>query len=377
MPRVSFILLALSLLIIPLSAQSSPSAPVDVAYVLTGESLQTYDIDPTSGVPTAEGQPMTLPTQAGLVVPSADDHFLYVFGPDGKDGKDRLWVYSTDLLGVPDRVPLQILNTPSEIVQFKIDPNRKLAYASEFNGKIWLFTIDSKTGLVGKHSKIVATSKHNGPCGTRWYDSGLFLLDGFNSDGSRLYDEWDCISFDTYGAHYYVRDIDGSTGKLGPSRVMFVWDDSGGGGDTISFTKKSMIDFYSSGGGQGNAVNIYPLTGGSKPLFSCYVTMLQACGDALTALADPAGEYLFLQISADATQIAKIDMTAKKIVDTGNYIPQQLWLMSPDRILIYTQVPNQEYPYSIIYVFNPATGAVQEGGSIEVSTGDLVPALRQ
>ncbi len=376
MPRVSSLLLALSLLTIPLSAQYYPSTPVDVAYVLTNTSLQTYDVDPTTGEPTAEGQPLTILTQDGLVVPSADDHFLYVFGLE--DIGSRLWVYSTDSLGVPRRVPLQILDTPAEIIQFKIDPNRKFAYASDFGGKIWLFMIDPKTGLVGKHSKIVATSKRNGPCGTRWYDSGLFLLDGFNTDGSRLYDEWDCISFDTYGAHYYVRDIESSTGKVGPKREIFVWDNSGGGGDSVSFTKKSMIDFYSSGGGQDNAVNIYPLSGGSKPLFSCYVTMLQACGDALTAFADPAGEYLFFQISANATQIAKIDMSAKKIVDTGNYIPQQMAQMSPDRILIYTQVPNQEDPYSTIYAFDPATGTVQEGGSIEVSTESyLILALRE
>lgn len=364
MPRVSSFLLALSLLTIPVSAQS-PSTPVDVAYVLTTASLQTYDVDPTTGVPTAEGQPITLPTQAALVVPSADDHFLYVLGLQDKIGKpQRLWVYSTDSLGVPHRAPLQILGTPAEIVQFKIDPTGRLAYASDFTGKIWLFTIDPKTGLVG-NSRIVATSKHNGPCGTRWFDSGLFLLDGFNSDGSRLYDEWDCISFDTYGAHYYLRRIDRSTGKLGPNREIFVWGNSGGGGDSISFTKKSMIDFYNSGGGPDNAVNVYPPGGGSKPLFSCYVTMLQACGYASSAYADPLGKYLFLQISNDVAQIARVDMTTKTIVDTGNFVPQQMTEMSPDRILLYTT--SQDNPNVIpIYVFDPQTGAVQQGGTIQV-----------
>ena len=377
MPRVSSLFLALSLLSAPLSAQHSPSTPVDVAYVATNGSLQTYDVDPTTGVPTAEGEPLKIPTQGALVVPSTDDHFLYVFGLDGQDSNDRLWVYSTDSLGVPHRAPLQILDTPTEIIQFKIDPNRRLAYASDFTGKIWLFTIDPKTGLVDKHSKIVAASKRNGPCGTRWYDSGLFLLDGFNSDGSRLHVEWYCISFDTYGGHYYVRDIDRSTGKLAPKREIFAWDNSGGGGDSVSFTKKSMIDFYSSGGGPENAVNVYSPSGGSEPLFSCTVTMLQACGYALTAFVDPAGEYLFLQISDDVTQIAKIDMTAKKIVDTGNFVPEQMRQMSPDRILIYTAL--QSTPNVPIYVFDPKTGAVQPGGTIQVSTQSygLVLALRQ
>jgi hypothetical protein len=376
MPRVSLLVLALSVLTAPLSAQHSPSTPVEVAYVVTNGSLQTYDVDPTTGVPTAEGQPLTIPTQGALVVPSADDHFLYVFGLDSKD-INRLWVYSADLLGVPHRVPLQILDTPAEIIQFKIDPNRRLAYASDFSGKIWLFTIDPETGLVGKHLKIVATSKHNGPCGTRWYDSGLFLLDGFNSDGSRLYQEWDCISFDTYGAHYYVRDIDRSTGKLGANREIFAWDNSGGAGDGVSFTEKSMIDFYNSGGGPDNAVNIYPPSGGSKPLFSCYVTMLQACGYAVSTFVDPAGEYLFLQISDNVAQIAKIDMTAEKIVDTGDFVPAQMRQMSPDRILLYTTI--QGSPNAPIYVFDPKTGAVQPGGTIEVSAQSywLVLALRQ
>ncbi len=377
MPRVSSLLLALSVLAAPLSAQQSSSSSIDVAYVVSTGSLQTYDIDPSTGEPTAEGQPLTIPTQGALVVPSADGHFLYVFGLE--DIGSRVWVYSTDSRGVPHRAPLQILDTPAEIIQFKIDPNRRLAYASDFSGKIWLFTIDPKTGLVGKHSRIVATSKRNGPCGTRWYDTGYFLLDGFNSDGSRLYEDWGCISFDTYGAHYYVRDIDRSTGKLGPNREIFAWDvNQGDEGDAVSFTKKSMIDFHNAAGGPENAVNVYPPNGGSKPLFSCTVTMLQACGYASSAYADPLGKYLFLQISNDVAQIAKIDMTAKTIVDTGNFVPQQMTEMSPDRILLYTR--SQDNPNVIpIYVFDPQTGAVQQGGTIYVSAQSyaLVLALRQ
>jgi hypothetical protein len=263
-----------------------------------------------------------------------------------------------------------------------------LAYASEWLwnsqgnliGKIRLFTVDPKTGLLGKDSKIVASSRPNGPCGTGWSEGGLLFLDGFNSDGSELYEHWDCGARDWYGSHYYVRDIDKRTGSLSWQRQIFSWNGSGGSGDSVSFTKKSMIDFYNNGGGPGNAVNVYPPIGGPKPLFSCTVTMLEACDGALSLYADPAGEYLFLQISPDIAQIARIDMAAKKIVDTGNYIPEQTLQLSPDRTLIYTQVPNYSDPYYLpIYTFNLKTGAVQQGGTIVVSAQSywLVPAVRQ
>jgi hypothetical protein len=58
------------------TAQSSSS--VDVLYILSGATVQTFDVDAQTGFPTEEGSGVMLPAVTDqALVPSADDHFLY------------------------------------------------------------------------------------------------------------------------------------------------------------------------------------------------------------------------------------------------------------------------------------------------------------
>jgi hypothetical protein len=396
MPRICVCALALLVLFLTHSvfAQHPSGNAVDVAYVLTGSGelgfrLQTYDVDSRRGYPTPEGQPLRLPpgstsenlTSASVTV-APGDHFVYITGQT--DGSEQfIWAYATDSFGVPQGSPIQTVTTTSTY-DFQIDPNGKLAYVTEWGApiNIRVFDVDPDTGLLSKTSRVVQSWGEYGPCG----DGGEAypFLDGFSPKGNKLYESWTCSYWDTYGAFYYRSAIDPGTGQLGQPKEIFKWIDSGGSGDTIFFTARFMIDSYDNGGNGLNVVNVYPLTGASKPLISCTVTMLQACGDgALSLYNDPAGEYLFLELPTNTVQIAKIERATKTIVDTGNYLAKPVVTISPDRRLIYTRAPDQREPDTLphmlgIYVFDPQTGAVQQGGEISVQRYfQMVPAVRE
>lgn len=318
------------------------------------------------------------------VVPSPDDHFLYVLGlDDAQNG--HIWVYATDPTGAPQVPPIQIVDVRN-VFDFQIHPDNKLAYASEIQinqqdgtivARIRLFHVHSRTGLLSKNSKaIVPYSQPNGPCGVGIFSVAWFQLHGFSYDGSKLRDDWFCGGRDSNATLYYARNIDTKSGNLGPEKQILL----GSGADW--FTKRAAIDYYSSCGCDAeNSVYVYPRNGGSKPLFVCDYHMLQACDQALGIAPDPFGEYILLQNSRESFQIAKIKLATREIVLSGNSVPQLGWQFNPDGTLIYTLVPYQWNPYYIpIYVFDRKTGATKEGGTIlapSQMTVDIVPVVRQ
>ena len=143
-----------------------------------------------------------------------------------------------------------------------------------------------------------------------------------------------------------------------------------------------MIDYSDPAGVEGDsAVLIYPPSGGSDPLFSCGLQMLEACASGLGGMPDPAGEYMFLQSSEYNVDITRIDLRAKKIVETGNDFSGYPLAISPDRLLIYTRGPDQDQQSMVpIYTFNPISGEVQAGGTIVLASSGYVvvlPVLRE
>ena len=96
--------------------------------------------------------------------------------------------------------------------------------------------------------------------------------------------------------------------------------------------------------------------------------MLQACGYA-SGVAHPSGKYIFMEISGDTTQIDKLDLGAKKIVDTSHYIPYRfLGVFSPDGTIAYADnyTYGTNYYYVEIYGFDVATSNVTPGGVIYI-----------
>jgi len=92
--------------------QTTPPFPVEVAYILTSQGIQVYDVDRQTGIPAFEGL-ATAPLRFISVVPSADDHFVYVHGSNAIYGRGTLYVYRTDSTGMLRQPASQELNLPN------------------------------------------------------------------------------------------------------------------------------------------------------------------------------------------------------------------------------------------------------------------------
>jgi len=401
--RLSSTLIAFVCLILSATAiaQTRPTPPaLEVVYMLNGATVQTYNIDRDTGLPTQQGEAINLfPERApnyadwAIIQPSADGHFLYVTGGDS-DASVNLRVFATESNGVPRLPVLQDLSfglRNDTISNFEISPNRKLAYAVQNNydsqgellAQLRKFVVDPDTGLVQEDPKPVVRYPTNLSCGGS-LNSAELVLSGFNNDGTAMYESWNCYLFHDAGtiSNYYSRMVNQNTGGVGPDKFLLSGDGAFEVGNNVSITPISIVDFswwdYAPGG---NSVNIYGLNGGSTPLFTCNADVLEACGYAFNAAVDPSGQWLFLQTSADSTQVTQIDLAAKQILNTDYYLEGVVRAISPDNSFIYTQDTQFSDPWLYyVYTFDPKTGAVQfTGGQIwqQAAYVTVVPALRR
>jgi hypothetical protein len=357
------------------AAAQLTQSPIDVAYIVSSSGIETYDVDPQTGIPTDEGLTVVVPSNF-LIVPSANGQFLYVFGANPSTNAAQLWVYTTNSLGVPHARPIQHLNVPN-MYTFSIDPNGTLAYGVESTqnsqyetvADIRLFEIDPATGLVTR-SKIVATYPPNGPCSSN-LDSASLSIIGFNAIGNKMYDTWFCSFHESTTVTYYTRSVNQSTGGLGADKLTFTWGaGTGGGFDTVVFTAASLIDFHVPNDYQVgiNSINIYPPSGGTSPLFTCTATSLEACGYGTGIKVDLSGNYIFVQTSPDNTQITRLDLPGKSIAATGYYVAGQVLAFSPDDTLVYSETAGQGNPYILpIYTFDSTTGGVSTTNGAEIA----------
>jgi hypothetical protein len=368
------------------------STQVEVVYIVTGSTLQTYDVDAATGQPTQEGQPLTFPVSYPGVVPSFDGHFLYVQGNDSHNTQ-HLLVYSTDSTGVPQFPAVQNLIIPRTTGLLQLDPNSSLAYASQStvdskgdtHAEMRLFNIDAATGIVSEDPNVVATYALNGPCLRGDNTPGFFWVVGFNPAGNHLYDEWGCSYYDTGSSNFYTQQVNQQTGALGPTVPTFIVGDNQNAGqlNLVYFTPKSLLYFdvpfdYVNGY---NSLGVYPLSGGTTPTFTCTATMLEACGYAGWAIPDPSGDFVFFNIGS-TTQITHLDLTSETVTDTGYYVSGYKQVFSPSDLVVYSQVSSSSAPYFVdIYTFDPATGAVTTSADAEIAMQQplfsVVPAVRK
>jgi len=199
---------------------------------------------------------------------------------------------------------------------------------------------------------------------------GLELL-RFNTAGTKLYDEVSCDGGGEAKGTYFELPVNPQTGALGGQTQLFHWSNATEGGDYIQFAGGLLFAFenpasYITGD---NTVNVYSVNDtGKNLLVHCGESMLEACGNAV-GVAHPSGEYMFMNIAQDTTQIDKVDLTGKKIVDTGNYIPGALTYgltseFSPDGTLVYATSQNNGNYTIQVFGFNVSTSAVTPGAVI-------------
>jgi hypothetical protein len=356
---------------IPQNAVSQPSSStVQVVYVVDNGTILTYNVDPQTLYATQVGTPLSLSGTLYSLRPSPNDHFLYVITYD-VNLKKHLSVYPTDASGVPQTHATEVINA-NFIYDIQFDPQANFAYlvyaypSGTYNTlfEIERFVVDPATGKISQPQVEAKYTLSNGSGGIS--DCWLSIL-GFSAAGNELYDEVGCGYHGGNSATYYERTLDLQTGTLGPDLQVYSWNNATEGYESVSFVGNLMFDFVSPNNYQQgvNKVNIYPLVPNtSKTLVQCTATMLEACGFASGAVVHPSGKYVFTLISPNSVQIDKVQLSQKKIVDTGNYIPYQFGQFSPDGTLVYGIYNSSPGYYIEIFGFNVSTSAVTTNGYV-------------
>ena len=360
---------------------ASSSSKVDVMYVQQNDSILTYNVNPQTGEATQVGQPLTLNALNNYIglVPSPTDHFLNVLWFDSSS-KKYLYVYDTDAFGVPQAKPVQRMSA-LYVAGFQADPNGKFDYAlrlwqnaqGEYVSDIRLFTVDPSSGKLTESPVVQARYAPN-----YYYTAGLF---GFNGSGSRMYDTWN-VDFDGEAAStYYYRTVDPNTGALGPDTKFFYWSDWTSS-DQVLLTSNLVIDLSRPDSlQQYQTVKVFRQANNGTPLINCDAAMLAACNTTGNIAVDPSGQYVFLS-SGSVLEVARIDLTNKQIVDTGNSIPGSPQLFfSQDGLLVYALTTDYTTGNGTIqvYRFDKQTGALTAGSQISLSPSvwGLTPAERR
>jgi hypothetical protein len=377
---VCFVLLYLSTLT---SAQDTASAvaqssntPVQVIYLAEGTTIVTYNVDPQTLNPTQVAS-LTVPNAVlnpdvnPWLIAAPNDHFIYYIGYVSQS-QQRLWVFATDSTGSPQLPAVQGIDVKN-LNGLQVDPKANFVYAA-FEGvntdnsytTPWYlrrYAVDPASGKLS-HAQLEATyALGNGAEGTAF--CGLSLL-GFKTSGTSLYDEVECSAHGTI-ATYNERTVNLTNGALGDDVEVYTWQNGNSGGfESIQFVANRLFDFvvpfdYAQGY---DSVNIYPVVpSSSTPLLTCTAAMLEACGSSV-GLAHPSGKYVFMAIASDLTQIDKVELSQKKIVDSSNYVPYRVTQFSPGGTLVYGIASVYSTYQLMIYGFNVATSEVTPGGYI-------------
>lgn len=374
MPRAAFVVLALCVFAFSLTS----TAQVQVVYVLDGSTLTTYDIDPQTLNANQVGTSSVTQDLSPVLTTSPDGHFVYYtdFGFTPNQG-NKLWVYATDSTGSPQGPAVQELDGTYLWGLPVFNPKANFAYLfSAVTNKqdfttytVWRFAFDPTSGKLGQKQSVASYYLYSNPSGN---DCAPTIL-GFSADGTKLYDEIGCYGpYNSSSATYNARAVNLQTGALGPDQQVFNWSNGDAGGyESVQFIKTLVFNFVTPNDFEPGVeqVNVFPLQPNtSNPIVQCDATMLEACGYS-SGVAHPSGEYVFMGVSTDSTQIDKVELGQKKIVDTGNYIPYSFGKFSPDGTLVYGYSWQNTSVYVEIYGFNAATSEVTPGGSIYLPSG--------
>ena len=365
-----FALLSIFAIALPIYA----STPHHVFYLASGSSITTYNVDPTTGDPTLVGTPLTISgAQFTGIVPSPNDRVIYVFWPDTKN---NVWlsVYDTDISGVPRKTPVQTLAARGW--QLMIHPSGKYAYILKtvsgqqgYSSTLYLYNVDPTTGVLTQDPTIQAT-----------YGPDYFYLESllsFNKAGTRLYDLWS-VSFDGENNYYYsYHPVDTTTGQVSPDVGTIFTASNYTGLDEQYITSSLILNLDNQNSGS-SVLKLFPnVKNPQHPYFVCDQTMLNACGTAYNYWVSVDGQYVLLPDTNDIV-IGHIDITNKKITETGIIPGNPFLYLAPDNELIYAV--NGSTNVVQVYLFDAANGTVTAGGSTTFRSTNgygLFPAVRR
>ena len=358
-----------------LNTAAVATAPVQIVYVVDGSTLTTYNVNSQTLQPTQAGMTTMKQSVYPNIVTSPNGHIIYytAFLDTSQQGQ-KLYVYNTNSSGVPASQPIQVVGAAG-MSSPVVDPTNKFFYvvrhgtigAQYTTYTIVRYLIDPATGKI---SQPVTEASYKLNSAVDALNCSLYLT-GMNAAGTMLYDAIDC-GYPHGGTDitYNERSVNTQTGALGPDQEIYSFNNnSGQDGQTVQFVKGFMFDFFTPNDmTNGNSVNVYWLKPNVKtPAISCTASMLADCGSFSYALAHPSAQYVFLVMPPSyVTDIAKVEMSSKKIVGTSSTIPYQVQQFSPDGKITYAANDVNTALNIHIYGFNVNTGQVAAGGLISV-----------
>ncbi len=358
-------------------AQSSPSnvgssSPLQIVYVIDGSTLTTYNVDAQTLQPTSVGTTTLQESVYPGLTTSPNGRILYYtayqnFNQQG----EKLYVYNTNSLGVPNSQPIQTLGANADY-SFQVDPTGKFLYlvhqgpvGSQYTSYFIIrFVIDPSTGKI---SQPVTEAKYKLDSNALYCSLGI---SGMNAAGTKLYDTISC-SYPHGGTRetYYERTVDPTTGALGPDQEVLAWDNGTGFDQNVQFVKDLVFDLVINNIQQGaNQLNVYHLKPNlSTPLIQCTASMLADCGNDFFGRAHPSAQYIFMvNPQTSMTNIDKVELSSKQIVATSSTIPSEVQQFSPDGKIAYAANDVNTALNIQIYGFNVNTAQVTAGGLISV-----------
>jgi hypothetical protein len=367
------------------------ASPIDVLYFVTNSTIQTYDVDPSSGSAALYGT-LTVPgpsNSSPVFVPGTNDRYIYVLCTCGTTGTIVL-VYAADSHGAPQNPPVQTVEFDTVFRNFVINPNGTLAYAGQAlqnsqqpGAGIRGFALSPNTGILTPFPKLTAITypPADGICGPdNPFGQPGFSLAGFNLDGTQLVDDWSCSGYDDWVGYYYTRHVDQETGALGPDVPTVGTGGSEDEFSTVTFTPTSILSFANYGF-ENSPNELYVYWPNATLDFSCTETMLDACSDSNAIAADRTGKFIFFYTYTGGTEVTKLNVNNKKIEPVGIPLADTINTFSLDDQIIYgsrTLSWNGQYVIPV-YGFDPSTGLITNFGQTITMPNEysiLIPALR-
>ena len=369
-------------------------SPIDVLYLITQTTpetynIETYNVDPGYGSATLYGTLSVYSPWNTVFVPGADDHHVYLFSPYGTEGT-VLQVYATDSNGAPQDPPIQTVKFKKAISPFLIDPDGKLAYATQMlydtsrvpTFGIWAFALDPKTGIVTVPPTLSAITSPplDGICNPdNPFANPSFSLVGFNLSGTQLIDAWDCEGHDDSVGYYYTQTVNQQTGALGSPVATVGTESSMDEYSSVMFTPTAILSFQNQGY-EGSVNELYVYWVNATLDFSCTYTMLNACSYSGGITADRTGKFIFFYTYTGGTEVTRINVNKKTIEPVGTPLANFIEAFSLDDRLIYNyRILSWNGQYIIpVYVFDPGTGLVTNNGTAITMPSEyssLIPAL--
>jgi hypothetical protein len=309
-------------------------------------------------------------------VTSPDGHFLYytAYANLNQQGSN-LWVYSTNVSGVPQGSPVQELNFTSLYGPW-IDPAGTLVYVISVGAVN--STTNTQPSEIIRYRRNPGTGQLGDPVTEATYNlsyavggetCSLGIL-GFGPAGDRLYDGIECFAEGSESATYNERTVNPGNGALGADQQVYSWQNSSGGGETVQFVRNLFFDYvipnnYETGD---NLVNVYPIQpNATTPLISCSASMQAVCGSWELGLAHPSAQYVFLTDTESITHIEKVNLSAMQLQAAPSTIPYEVQAFSPDGSIAYGVNDTSSGALEIeIYGFNVSSAAITEGGTVDV-----------